>query len=582
MLTMALVLMICLFSGCGGRGDTGDPSAMPDSTAPQTEDVTGNEAQDYFFAVGNYEKDEEGWPTDYYEYNTPFCTTGEILTYWTVNYTPQYLPEDGLDGVDFCIEEQRQTGVDIEYYVIPSETRQENLTALLASDDLPDIMNQADLFYPGTEIDAIENEYFANIYDYRDYCPNYMYFIRSHMEEDSNLYDMCFIDDTHISKFLAVGDQPGLAVSTVAVRGDWLDELDMNVDDITLVDDYENLARLMKSEMGAEYPIGTLTDALDTGSFFTCYDTYTSLSTTYNVTYPSPRVEDGKVIFSYTDDNNAKAFIEKMAYWVSEKLVNPNWMSISTDPNAESYTNNGLTGITFMPATSIDFYVSNNVDPDCRWDVTKKVSLYDGQVHHLGVDKSYAAGWGRSQISARCENIPLAVTWCDWRYSREGSFLASYGVEGTTWEMGEKGKPVATEWAHSNPDGQMFAFLMLTYAANALAEHGLGISDAVYMYPGGEKVRDYYEYYFQFEYDGAYEWPKGISLSDEQSDAFSAYIDINTYITENILTFVSGSKPLSEWDSYVEGLYEIGLEEAQAVYQEAYDNYMAKKAAQSA
>ncbi|NLL40206.1 MAG: hypothetical protein GX254_11565 [Clostridiales bacterium] len=63
-----------------------------------------------------------------------------MLTYWTVNFTPRHLPEDGLDGIDFCMKEKSLTGVDIEYYIIPSETRQENFTALLAAVNLPDIL----------------------------------------------------------------------------------------------------------------------------------------------------------------------------------------------------------------------------------------------------------------------------------------------------------------------------------------------------------------------------------------------------------------------------------------------------------
>ncbi len=48
-----------------------------------------------------------------------------------------------------------------------------------------------------------------------------------------------------------------------------------------------------------------------------------------------------------------------------------------------------------------------------------------------------------------------------------------------------------------------------------------------------------------------------------------------TYISENYLAFVDGSKPLSEWDSYEKGLADIGLADFLAIYQEAYDAYKA-------
>jgi hypothetical protein len=51
--------------------------------------------------------------------------------------------------------------------------------------------------------------------------------------------------------------------------------------------------------------------------------------------------------------------------------------------------------------------------------------------------------------------------------------------------------------------------------------------------------------------------------------------DLMTYISENYLAFVDGSKPLSEWDSYEKGLADIGLADFLAIYQEAYDAYKA-------
>ena len=48
-----------------------------------------------------------------------------------------------------------------------------------------------------------------------------------------------------------------------------------------------------------------------------------------------------------------------------------------------------------------------------------------------------------------------------------------------------------------------------------------------------------------------------------------------TYIEENYVAFLDGSKPLSEFDAYAAALHEIGLDEVLAACQEAYDAYMA-------
>ena len=43
----------------------------------------------------------------------------------------------------------------------------------------------------------------------------------------------------------------------------------------------------------------------------------------------------------------------------------------------------------------------------------------------------------------------------------------------------------------------------------------------------------------------------------------------------DIKNFITGSKPLDEWDAYVAGMNEMGLDELIETYQIAYDRYLA-------
>ena len=38
--------------------------------------------------------------------------------------------------------------------------------------------------------------------------------------------------------------------------------------------------------------------------------------------------------------------------------------------------------------------------------------------------------------------------------------------------------------------------------------------------------------------------------------------------------FLDGTKPFSEWDSYISTLHSIGLDEVTAIYQAAYEDYL--------
>lgn len=47
--------------------------------------------------------------------------------------------------------------------------------------------------------------------------------------------------------------------------------------------------------------------------------------------------------------------------------------------------------------------------------------------------------------------------------------------------------------------------------------------------------------------------------------------DLNNYLKEAIAKFIIGELPFEEWDTYVETLNKIGLEEWVSIYQDAFD-----------
>ena len=275
------------------------------------------------------------------------------------------------------------------------------------------------------------------------------------------------------------------------------------------------VGKAFQVEFGYDYNFGFMSIAMDSCSFFDCFDTYTVLHGGYYNTFPSPRLDDNNEVHFYYSEDNSLAFMRQVEAWRDERLIDPNFMNIDPAAGYSEYI-----GLAPMAPAFIDVNNASNPDPDCDWAVIPKVSLHEGQVHHLG--KSYSCGdaLGKSQINAKIDNPELAVTWCDWRYSPEGSFLGSCGCEGTTWHYDDSGSIASTEFAGSNPEGHAFAWIMLTYAMNNMMEHGLKDTRSVFLYPGGDRAWERLVYMKVFEYDGKYEWPKGVTLTEEQSEMF--------------------------------------------------------------
>lgn len=581
-LIMAILLVLSLFAGCAPNnpaptpttGTTAEPDTGNTDTQP-TDEPDNTEDSLYNLPAGKFEVDENGFPTAPYDYTEPFTTSDEVLTYWGVVWTPQLLPEEGYNATPLPEAEREATGVNVEYVIVSMEARQANYSVLLAADDLCDMMTGSLAFHPTTIEEAVEDEYYINIYDYKDYCPNYIYQVTYDRKKDSNTYATVFRSPDFIGAFYTMSKNAGIGTNYVA-RGDWLDKLGMTNDDIVTYDDLHDMLLAFKTNIDTcEFP-WPMFSSIDVANYstFTAYDTLPSVSTT---SVGPMYVIDGAVQFSHVTERD-KNFMTMLNSWYSDGLIDPSWSSYDNNTVFKDKTTNNKVGYMVMNISEVSDYEVTSIDPNTRWVPIKRPVLYEGQTFHLGGQTS-RLGMGTVSISAKCKNIPLAVTWCDWRYSPTGSDIISWGPEGVIWEYDEEGKRVATEFAISNPEGVGFAWLCMFYGFNALNEHGIGDGDRSYLVPGNERMREISAYWAQWDYDAAYDFPSGVKLTPEQTEEVANYSnDIVTYITENYLAFVDGSKPLSEWDSYVDGLMKHGFQEVVAVYQEAYDTYISTMA----
>jgi putative aldouronate transport system substrate-binding protein len=200
----------------------------------------------------------------------------------------------------------------------------------------------------------------------------------------------------------------------------------------------------------------------------------------------------------------------------------------------------------------------------------------NGQVFHLGDQRSWIS-FGSWFINAECENIPLVATWCDYFYSEEGIFFSNYGVEGVSFEYDENGKPMLTDFIIENPGGLSWA--IMSYAMCEIIDGGVSIRNRSYAYPGGERIMNFHTYWIDpsitvTTFDGV---AHAVTFTNEENEQLVKYTnDIATYISENYVLFVDGSKPLSEFDSYVSGVKQMNLQECIDIYQAAYDRFAEK------
>lgn len=180
-------------------------------------------------------------------------------------------------------------------------------------------------------------------------------------------------------------------------------------------------------------------------------------------------------------------------------------------------------------------------------------------------------------ITTACADAETLVKFIDFFFTEQGAELVNWGLQGETYELDENGDRAYADLLLNNPDDFTQRQAKLKYgidqdAVPHLYDWEAQIGD---MLPNAKLV--YSEGAWDVNYEDERTWPAGVSLSLEETEAASAVLgDIETYVDEMIVKFIIGQESLDNFDTYVERIYGMGLQDAIDAYQAAYDRYMAR------
>ncbi len=549
------------------KADTG--ANTPENAGTETETEPPEEESPYNFALGKYELDENGYPTDFYTYPLPLSTTDEVMTVWTGTWSPEYLPEDGFDGIDYYQELKEKSGINFEWNIVAYANRVENLAVLLASDALDDLSVGIASYYSDSEAKIIDDGYLINICDYFDYTPNYRRLVVEY--DDIDLTARINGGLQGKSAFMPLIEAYPFPNMGVFIRGDWCRSVGIDPNKVITYDDLYAALTAFKTQLGKPTAL-PLYQSVEPGSgwLFAGFNTNLYVS---SVGLPTPKVmPDGAIQFCLTtdDDRDATALL---AQWYGEDLVDKNFSSFAYATDAYM-TNvyNSVFGIFYASASGIKDFQAQVEDPNCDFVALPRIRKSADQKLKFG-QKLARATFGSWGISAKCENIPLLLTFCDWTYSPEGSFFCSYGCEGTVWNYNENGEIELTDFVLNFEQGAIFATCL--YAMDRLSDGGLHDQRRDYCYPEGRELLKITEFWTEPDYKGEYDYPSSITFTDEQqTELASISADLVTYLAENYIPFVTGDRGMSEWDSFISAIEDMGLGDCRKIYQDAYDNFI--------
>ena len=572
-LVLALVLALGLLAGCSGGGDgKTETQATPAPAANDSSSTTGSTGHtqansDAAASLAN-EPGEEEVPV---EVTYPLVDDGSTFTCWW----PNDLAGSGIiDYNDTPIFQylEKKTGVHLEFQNPARENVGESYNLMLVSNDYTDMIRQIYLYHTRGFDDAVDSEIILNQLDYMQYTPN----LRARLLEKPEVIIQALTDSGYLAGFPMIMSEATPWVNGMMIRKDWVDKLGLNID-VSKPMTMDTLETVLDAFKGIETV---------TGPLYMNNHGFTGLERGYNMVsdfgtdgFSSFMQKDGKVYAGILTEDY-KAYLTKMVDWFAKGYISPDFVNQGSYISIGNMSGrlNGEFGVSFDCFVYLDGQntVGRETDPDYTFaPIPFPLQSEGATVHTL---PGHRLVWqGALGIFTQCWNVELACRFWDYCYSEEGMLYCNFGELGVTREDDENGVPHLSEWAKHNEE----------------MEGGMNLNqlENYYMLLDGPFYRlGYREYDALSDYeltcgdawcigDDAYTMPDNITLSAEEGTKQANLMsDINTYVVENQVLFITGQKPLSEFDAFINQVKSMGIEEVVAIYQAALDRYNARSA----
>lgn len=486
------------------------------------------------------------------------------VDYW-VEMNPVVVPvAQSLNEVEYFKELERRTGVKVNFLHPPVGQGGEQFKLLIASrNDLPELIETSWLSaYPGGPEKAIKDGIIIPLNEYIDSsAPNY----KAILESDEDLMKQAKTDSGTIYGFHAINLGENRGFGGLILRKDWLDDLGLDLP-VTLAD-WENVLTQFKEKKGATYPLSLASSQLRSGNLF---------NTAFKIGDSFYLDEEGKVQYGPLQPEY-KEYLAFLNKWYRDDLLDPDFASLDSK-SIESNILNGKSGATFgYVGGSIGKWMKAATDPNFKLIGTHNPVMNEGEEPMFLGEFSHKIRGGSVAITTAAKNPEVLVEWLDYRYTDEGSTLKNYGIEGLTYEMVD-GVETYTDLIMDNPDGLAIG--------NALAKY----TQANYPGPGLCELPNYTRQYYQLEEqrqsaenynkyaDNAakYVMPPIVATPEESKEQATILSEVNTYIEEKFVGFVTGVEPLENFDAFVEAIKGLGIERVLEIKQAGVDRYNAR------
>ena len=372
----------------------------------------------------------------------------DTLTYWlwTGAWTAEY---ENFGDTPLGKKIYENTGVKVEYMHPTQGQGDEQIQLLIASDELPDMVQHGWNNYPGGPDVAVNDSYILKLNDLIDaYSPAFKAALASN--EDWDKQSKTDSGTYYAYSMLA---QPGeLQVSYgPAIRKDLLEKTGLSVP--RTLDQWEEVLQALKKN-GVNYPfIGSSKVAVK--AFAPAFGTY-----------PGWYQNGGEVLFGQMQPEY-KDLLIKLNDWYNQGLIDPDIANIDGKVrNSRLFAGESAATLAWNGSDIGSWLAAHEGENGFDIITTQFPAMKDGEnaeYSEMGSTVSIQCGIA---LSTNCKNPELAARFLDYGYTQEGHNLFNFGIEGESYNWIDRGGepfPKMTDLIVNNPDGLTVAQLLYTF-----------------------------------------------------------------------------------------------------------------------
>jgi putative aldouronate transport system substrate-binding protein len=463
-----------------------------------------------------------------------------------------------------------KTGVTIDWIFPTTGTSGAQMYAqLMAGSDIPYVLQPLTGNYAGS-IPSEAEQLIAEgvIYDLTPYIqqwmPNYYKYLQTRPERDKAV-------KTDSGKYWSIGffREDGPFMDTWVgpmVRKDWLDAQGLPIP--KTIADWDNTLKVFKEKYGAmlsfEKNFG------DHGGLCGAFGAYAM----YNFV---PFVKDGKVQAANTQPEY-RNYLAKLNEWWTKGYLDPDHLTIDT-ATFRSRALEGKVGISYGALSRVtalynDAQAAKN---GANWIGIQYPRAPDGSITKV------QGGWGAGAnafITTSCppEKLEVTMRLMDYAFTEEGFLYTNFGTKGVSWDYDASGKVVWTPQFLNDVDAPDYQEVARKYGGMRGSGPGIQATRLVELINAPISFEAAKIWFYPNE-DAAYKnvLPPGMAHTVQEGLRVTELRNtINTYAAEMAISFVTGQTPLSQFNTFVSRLNQMGLPELLSLYQASYDRWQAR------